>query len=246
MAIALYDGYVFISGGDTPLIWTQGSTDSLVAEAAFAAAAKLLQAHSALKVDCARGKFTNPIGLSMLSSVIDLSQAQGKTVYLLAPSTRLLQGLSSAGMDRKFEVDMTVDEREWNECHFFISAALLSARDIRDRVCQLAREMPFSEEDTADIRLAVGEAASNAVKYGSPEGERSLVRVVCTRRHDAFTVQITDQGEGFDLDSKSCKSACSLEERGRGILFMRMLMDEVRFSFDLGTTVSLTKKLCIR
>lgn len=124
-----------------------------------------------------------------------------------------------------------------------MSAASEAVADIRRRVAMLAKTMPFSEQQIEDIKLAIGEAASNAMKHGSPKGEHSMVKVQCERREDSFVVQIMDEGSGFDPEAQLCKHPDKLDECGRGLLFMRLLMDEVSFTFDRGTTVRMVKRL---
>lgn len=126
---------------------------------------------------------------------------------------------------------------------FVIDARPEAVASIRHAVTELARSMPFSERDVGDIETAVGEAASNAVTHGSPDARRCRITVRCERLQDRFVVHVSDEGHGFDPGAHSCEPPNSLVEGGRGLFFMRSLMDEVSFTFSRGTTVRLVKRL---
>ena len=112
---------------------------------------------------------------------------------------------------------------------------------IRAWVTEFARTMPFSEAEIDDIRLAVGKASANAVRHGA--ARRSCQIAVKMERHeDSMRVHVMDTGCGFDPDSIHPPTA--LAEAGRGIIFMRAVMDEVKFHpRNCGTHVEMVKRL---
>jgi anti-sigma regulatory factor (Ser/Thr protein kinase) len=110
---------------------------------------------------------------------------------------------------------------------------------VRAFIEQLAHECGFSESDTFDLKVAVGEAAANAIEHGSPKGRTSHIQVVCAFTNNCLEVEVKDEGvfkprfPAFDSQ---------LNYRGRGIPFMLALMDEVEIKeSDQGTTVRLVK-----
>lgn len=108
---------------------------------------------------------------------------------------------------------------------FEITAHPRNVHEARVRVQVLAVRAGFTDMDLADIEIAVGEAVTNAILYGSPDGT-SRVQVVCGLSQNTFFVEVHDQGHGFD------PSHVRVEEDhdalgGRGIRLMRALMDEV-------------------
>ena len=113
---------------------------------------------------------------------------------------------------------------------------------IRSRVEQFACSMSFTPDQIEDIKLAVGEASANALRHGAnPKWCRIGVKM--ERRRDGIKVSILDKGCGFDPDEVCPPSVGSLIEGGRGIMFMRALMDEVNFCFsNPGTCVELLKR----
>lgn len=94
-----------------------------------------------------------------------------------------------------------------------------------------------------DIKVAVGEALANAVRHGSPGGPTDEVEVDIHAYPDRVMIQVRDSGAGFDGES-SCRDDV-FAAGGRGVMFMRALMDGVEFTCrpEGGTAVTLTKHL---
>jgi serine/threonine-protein kinase RsbW len=110
----------------------------------------------------------------------------------------------------------------------------------RNAIAGFARICGFSPEEVADIRIASGEALSNAVEHGRTH-RSSGFSVRCEFDDDQLTIEIRDNGDGF-LPPATYVNDNPLEEpkRGFGILLMRRLMDRVQFDNN-GTCVRLTR-----
>jgi serine/threonine-protein kinase RsbW len=110
----------------------------------------------------------------------------------------------------------------------------------RQVIAKFAAECGFSEEEVSDIRLAAGEALSNAVEHGCAMRARRII-VECTFRDQALSIQIQDSGAGFI--EPSARPTVEPDHRGRGfgIFLMRRLMDEVSFDRN-GTVVRLVRR----
>ncbi len=111
----------------------------------------------------------------------------------------------------------------------------------RRSIASFASVCGFSEAEVADIRLAAGEALSNAVEHG--RGERSSgFTVACTFEDARLTIEIRDSGGGF-VAAPDRGAYLQPDDRGRGfgIFLMRRLMDEVQFDRN-GTVVRLTRR----
>lgn len=111
---------------------------------------------------------------------------------------------------------------------------------IRGEIVDLIEPLGFSEASLFDIKVALGEALANAVRHGS-RGAESDVGVRLEAYDDRVLIAVEDSGCGFDGDH-----ACSDDlyaSGGRGIMFMRALMDRVDFSPGAGggTVVTLVK-----
>lgn len=129
---------------------------------------------------------------------------------------------------------------EWTE-NLSVPADVGRLAEVRELVCALLAPVSFSDAALFDIKVALGEALANAVRHGSPEGESDvLVRVAAYP--DKAVIEVEDTGGGFDGDH-----ICSDDlyaSGGRGIMFMRALMDQVAFSCGStgGTVVRLVKR----
>ena len=109
---------------------------------------------------------------------------------------------------------------------------------------QLKREVPLSEDETFNIRLALEESLTNAVKHGNKFNPALMVNVEVEYKNGRLTMTVKDQGAGFDFDHVPDPT---LEERrmltcGRGICLMRKIMDKVEFS-NGGRRIQMVKSL---
>jgi anti-sigma regulatory factor (Ser/Thr protein kinase) len=135
-------------------------------------------------------------------------------------------------------------QANWTSISFDERADDGAARRVRHQVMGLARLLPFNDSDLDSIETAVGEAALNAAKHGSPRGGEDRLHVCCARTGGRFIIEITDQGSGFIPEFVAEPIAENLCTSGYGICLMRGLMDETRFtlSHEGGTTVHLMKR----
>ncbi|HLQ04837.1 MAG TPA: ATP-binding protein [Verrucomicrobiae bacterium] len=94
----------------------------------------------------------------------------------------------------------------------------------------LARLRPLSDELLADLKLALTEATSNAVRHAYPGGG-GQVDILYELRGDVLTVEVTDEGEGFDHDNEAALGGSGdLTEGGLGIAIIRAIADELVIS----------------
>lgn len=101
-----------------------------------------------------------------------------------------------------------------------------------------ANEPTFSEERIDDLRLAVSEAATNAIeeqrRTNRVDGGDVGVTIRCTVDNGQVEVEVGDKGAGFDPDRlvphPEVTDLARLDhERGLGIPLIRLLTDEVEF-----------------
>ena len=114
---------------------------------------------------------------------------------------------------------------------------------VRQAVEGIARRMCFDVTQVEDLKLAVGEACTNAVKYGHNHDGASSVMIRCVvccealvvevrnKVHESASLEVPDQP---DLD----------KEGGLGLYIMQQLVDEVDLSWETDTAcVKLLKRL---
>lgn len=112
---------------------------------------------------------------------------------------------------------------------------------VREQVCTILEPLGFPESALFDIKVALGEALANAVRHGSPSNGTGRVCVSVIAYPDRIVIEVMDNGEGFDGTHKGADDLYA--PSGRGIMFMRALMDRVDFERSPmgGTTVRLAK-----
>lgn len=103
----------------------------------------------------------------------------------------------------------------------------------------IANKVGFNIEDIDDIKVAVGEACNNAVLHGC----NSNFKVEFIISDDKLTVEVKDEGKGFNIDKCPKPDACNPKESGLGIFIIKSLMDnvEVQSSPGKGTIIRMTK-----
>jgi len=127
-----------------------------------------------------------------------------------------------------------------------LPSALESLEAIDRATLRIARLAGLDREAATAVAIAMVEAVTNAIVHGNRRHEEKAVRVRYRWAPGKMTIDVHDEGEGFDL-------ACVLDptdpERfmecsGRGIFIMRQIMDSVDFDMPegQGTTVTMTKK----
>ncbi len=112
---------------------------------------------------------------------------------------------------------------------------------VRESVCDIITRLGFPESAVFDIKVALGEALANAIRHGAPMAGEGEILVNVTAYDDRVTLEVLDNGAGFD--GRHTTSEDIYAPNGRGIMFMRALMDRVEFDRSSlgGTLVRLTK-----
>jgi anti-sigma regulatory factor (Ser/Thr protein kinase) len=110
----------------------------------------------------------------------------------------------------------------------------------RNAIAAFADLCGFDDDAIAEIKLAAGEALSNAAEYGrSHRGGRFDVH--CTFDDQELLIEVQDSGEGFAEPPDTTSVAPDDRNRGFGIFIMRNLMDSVTFARN-GTRVRMIRK----
>jgi len=111
---------------------------------------------------------------------------------------------------------------------------------------EVAGRLQLSEDAAFGLDMAVREAVTNAVLHGNKQDASKPVEIAFTDAGGELVVTVRDRGTGFDPSSVDDPTAESnlMKTSGRGLLFMRNLMDTVEWSAhpEGGTVVRMTKK----
>jgi len=115
-------------------------------------------------------------------------------------------------------------------------------------VSAIASRMHFDINEIEDIKVALGEAYTNAIQHGCPVSEGTeMITLRCDLEEDALVITVHDPGDGFDPATATRQhrhGTATLTERGLGMLLIESLMDEVDFASDPddGTRVRMVKR----
>ncbi|MEN6584182.1 MAG: anti-sigma factor antagonist [Armatimonadota bacterium] len=243
---------ILIDYSDKPTVALRGEVDCRNRERIKQAIFSLVdRGKASINVDLRGLEFMDTTGVSALVDAANAIAPSGGHVNLVTSGAQLAKVLSRCGVSGVFTYEQVSVAHPAQECPI-----LPESRDViefevpgqpgmlhymRKRAAEFACSMPFTDDDIEDIKLAVGEAGSNAIRYGA-SNDRHKICVRLERHKNAMKIFITDCGSGFDPDSVYVPKIGELAEGGRGIMFMRALMDEVMFHFDQpGTRVELIK-----
>jgi anti-sigma regulatory factor (Ser/Thr protein kinase) len=118
-----------------------------------------------------------------------------------------------------------------------ISADVSRLKEARDFAERSAREFGLGEEDSYQVKLAISEAVTNAIQHGS-SAPTDPIRIVVAEESGALVFEVIDTGRFRPLVRRGV-----LPESGRGLEFMRLLMDEVDLRPGLtGTLLRISKR----
>ena len=125
-------------------------------------------------------------------------------------------------------------------------STLESVDEAENVIIDAATGVGFDEDDLNKIGMAVRECMVNAVVHGNRYNANKKVHLRVAAGTDHLRIQITDQGEGFDVTKLPDPLAEEnlLRHSGRGIFLIRAFMDQVDVqpASPSGTEVVLVKK----
>jgi anti-sigma regulatory factor (Ser/Thr protein kinase) len=121
-----------------------------------------------------------------------------------------------------------------------ITADLDRLKEARDFAESAAADFGFDADGRYEVKLALSEAVSNAIRHGSRSPEDS-VRILAAEEAGALVFEVTDTGSFIPRVMRRG----ALPESGRGFEFMRLMMDEVDLQPGRrgGTLLRLAKRL---
>jgi anti-sigma regulatory factor (Ser/Thr protein kinase) len=115
---------------------------------------------------------------------------------------------------------------------YSMRADLHRLKEARDFADEAAAEFGFGADARYEVRLAVSEAVTNAIQHGSRTPE-DPIRILATQESGALVFEVLDTGHFVPRVVRRG----DLPESGRGLEFMRILMDEVDLRTGRGGTL---------
>ncbi len=168
-----------------------------------------------------------------VSRILELSGlvSVAATIAMSGTVTSALEGL---------ELSDVPSEPLWNR-EIAVPVDVNSLAGVREEVCETLEPLGFGESSLFDIKVALGEALANAIRHGAPQDGVGEILVRIIAYPERIVLEVLDNGLGFD--GAHAGSEDLYAPGGRGIMFMRALMDRVEYdtSPSGGTLVRLTK-----
>ena len=120
-----------------------------------------------------------------------------------------------------------------------IRADLARLKEARDFAERAAIDFGLPSDACYQVKLALSEAVTNAIQHGSRSPD-DPVRIVVTEEPGALAFEVVDTGRFVPRVTRRG----DMPESGRGLEFMRLLMDEVDLDpGEHGTRLRLVKRL---
>jgi serine/threonine-protein kinase RsbW len=111
-----------------------------------------------------------------------------------------------------------------------------------DELMRALEAAAWPGSDMFRIQMAIEEAVVNAIEHGNKRDGSKSVHIVFHVDAERATMQISDQGAGFDHRNVADPTEEERldKPRGRGVMLMRELMTEANFN-DSGNSVTMIK-----
>jgi serine/threonine-protein kinase RsbW len=111
----------------------------------------------------------------------------------------------------------------------FLDSTLDSVDHAEELAVGMAQRAGFDEDDLLKIGMAVRESVVNAVVHGNRYNANKKVRFSVAKNPERFTIQIADEGDGFDYEDVPDPLADEnlMRGSGRGIFLIRSFMDKL-------------------
>jgi anti-sigma regulatory factor (Ser/Thr protein kinase) len=120
-----------------------------------------------------------------------------------------------------------------------ISADLGRLKEAREFGAQAAEDFGLDEDACYEVKLALSEAVTNAIQHGSSSPDARIV-ICASGEPGALVIEVIDTGRFVPRVTRRG----AIPESGRGLEFMRLMMDEVDLQPGAdGTRLRLVKRL---
>ena len=119
----------------------------------------------------------------------------------------------------------------------FVSVARLTLSGIANR-------MGFNFDEIEDLKVAMSEACTNALKHGGNLSTSEYI-VNYIMYENKLEIDVCDEGRGFDINMVNIPDLKNPKDNGLGLYIIKTLMDEVEVisKENNGTIVRMIKKL---
>lgn len=112
---------------------------------------------------------------------------------------------------------------------------------IRLTTAGIASKIGFDMEDIEDLKVAVSEACTNAIKHSREKNFEVKFYIYS----DKLEIEVVDEGVGYDVESVKEPDLSKPATSGLGLFIIKSLMDfvDIKSCGDCGTVIKFTKTL---
>ena len=112
---------------------------------------------------------------------------------------------------------------------------------IRLTASGIANKIGFPIDDIEDMKVAVSEACTNAIKHSDDDKFNIVFKIL----KNGLTIEIHDNGKGYDVNSIKTPDLENPKESGLGLFIIKTLMDDLSIESveNEGTVIKMTKYL---
>ncbi len=115
---------------------------------------------------------------------------------------------------------------------------------VRLTASAIACRMGFNIEQIEDIKVAIAEACTNAIKHGIKNREENF-KIQFLVDEEKLEIDVEDEGHGFSCNEIEEPDLENPKEGGLGIFIIKSLMDDVQINSNIGkgTSIKMIKYL---
>jgi len=112
-------------------------------------------------------------------------------------------------------------------------------------VQQVSTQFDLSEDQKGNMLISLTEAVNNALIHGNKNDKSKCVKLHISKSANDISVQVTDEGNGFDHTKLPDPTAPEnlLKLSGRGVFLIHNLCDKVSY-LNEGRTVKMSFHIC--
>lgn len=208
-------------------------------------------------LDISSVNFMDSAGVGLISAMDKALIGKGSLV-LLGVEVEVWRSLSVSGISQALSsteinfADKEIKLTQANNQHaqlpaipfetcFDVEPKLNQLQSVRSEIDKILSKTGLKDDQINDVRLAVNEALVNAILHGISDVPSPKLSVFVKADVDKVVLEVCNNGESFDGVHNS--DGGHLRESGRGLMFIRKLMDITTFETDdeYGTRVRMVK-----
>lgn len=117
-------------------------------------------------------------------------------------------------------------------------------KKVSGRILSSLASHHVTDEKAFDVKLCVEEAVRNAIVHGNLSDRKKTVKTVYWIAEGLITIEVEDEGDGFDHNElpDPTDSSHIMRNSGRGVYLIKKLMDKVDFNAK-GNKIVMVKKI---